>query len=34
VFNDDDRTGAAPPGDRAESGWRRFVPRPLGATRG
>jgi capsular exopolysaccharide synthesis family protein len=34
VFNDDDRTGAPRLGERAESGWRRFVPRPLGATRG
>ena len=32
VFNDDDRTGLA--NGQSESGWRRFVPRPLGATRG
>ncbi len=33
VFNDDERTGAPPPGERGDHGWRRFV-RPLGATRG
>jgi protein-tyrosine kinase len=34
VFNDDEHTGV-PTFDRAdEAGWRRLVPRPLGATRG
>ena len=32
VFNDDDRTGLA--NGQNENGWRRFVPRPLGAARG
>ena len=32
VFNDDDRTGLVD--GQGQNGWRRFVPRPLGATRG
>ena len=34
VFNDDDRTGLPTVDGHRESGWRRFVPGQLGATRG
>jgi capsular exopolysaccharide synthesis family protein len=34
VFNDDEHTGVPTFADPAEAGWRRLVPRPLGAARG
>jgi Mrp family chromosome partitioning ATPase len=33
VFNDDEQTGV-PAFEDGEAGWRRLVPRPLGAARG
>jgi capsular exopolysaccharide synthesis family protein len=33
VFNDDERTGVPAFKDPVEAGWRRLVPRPLGASR-